>query len=131
MKNATDEIISALKTHGYRITEARKKIIERLAAQAQPVSVRELSRSLPGTDEASVYRTVRTLLEEELLEEIRVLGELPKYALSLGHHHHAVCTSCGVMVHITCTPPQTAVPASFKTITAHEVTLYGMCRKCG
>jgi Fur family ferric uptake transcriptional regulator len=130
MKSANDEVLQELSMRGYRVTEARKSVVEKLKSVTQPVTIQSLCAALSHIDEASVYRTVRMLLQEGLLEEIRVAGKLSTYALSHGHHHHAVCTACGAMEHIECHSPQTAVPASFKTITAHEVTLYGLCKKC-
>jgi Fe2+ or Zn2+ uptake regulation protein len=129
MKSATDEILGELSVRGYRITNARKNVIEKLVSKTQPVTIQSLCTMLPQTDEVSVYRTVRMLLDEGFLEEIALLGETPRYALSHGHHHHAVCTSCGVMEHIEC-ESHPAVPSNFTSITSHEVTLYGLCKKC-
>lgn len=130
MKKATDEVVSELKARGYRITEARKKVIEQLALHKQPVSIQGLCGRIQGIDEASIYRTVSTLLSEGFLEEILLPGEASRYALSHGHHHHAVCTSCGIMEHIECSLSSLPVPSSFSSVDTHEVTLFGLCKKC-
>ncbi len=130
MKKATDEVVSELKARGYRITEARKKVIEQLALHKQPVSIRGLCEHIQGIDEASIYRTVGTLLSEGFLEEILLPGGASRYALSHGHHHHAVCTSCGIMEHIECSLSSLPVPSCFSSVDTHEVTLFGLCKKC-
>lgn len=132
MKDATAEVLLELSNRGYRITRARKELVKKLAMQPQPVSVQDLCGLLPSVDEASVYRTIHTLLQEGFLEEITTHGESSRYALSHGHHHHVVCTGCGWMEHVSCEAARlrTAVPRSFKTVETHEVTLYGLCKKC-
>jgi Fe2+ or Zn2+ uptake regulation protein len=130
MKNATDEVLSHLKEQGYRVTEARKKIIDVLARQQQPITIQNLCLLVSGVDTVSVYRTVSVLQREHLLEEIVVPGEGARFALSHGHHHHAICTSCGTMEHIECETKHLRVPSGFKSIKSHEVTLYGLCKKC-
>jgi Fe2+ or Zn2+ uptake regulation protein len=131
MKDAIDEIISALQDRGFRITKARKMLIKHLAQKDQPLSIQALCALLKDVDEASVYRSVRMLHEEGFLEEIAIAHEAPRYALSHGHHHHhAVCTSCGVMEHIACSGEKLPTLKAFQTIKSHEVTFYGLCKKC-
>lgn len=132
MKDATKEILNELSGRGFRITQARKEIVEALARQSQPVSIQTLCATLSDTDEASVYRTIKVLVNEHFLEEIALQGEVPRYALSHGHHHHAVCTECGFMEHIECDsyPMSAKIPSSFKSLLSHEVILYGLCKKC-
>jgi Fe2+ or Zn2+ uptake regulation protein len=132
MKDATEEIVAVLSSRGFRITKARQEVIAVLVKQTQPVSVQEVCALIKKADEASVYRTIRMLQEEDILEEIMLQGQATKYSLSHGHHHHAVCTNCGFMEHVECKgePIATAVPATFASVRSHEVTMYGLCKKC-
>lgn len=132
MKDATAEILSELSQKGYRITKAREAVVGALHKQRQPVPVQALCMLVEDIDEVSVYRTVAMLVKEGFAEELSLPGEVTRYALSHGHHHHAVCTSCGWMEHIDCREEnlKTAVPASFKSLESHEVTFYGLCKKC-
>lgn len=132
MKDATKEILNELGARGYRITKAREKVVETLLLQSQPISIQGLCASIIDIDEVSVYRTVALLVEEGFVEELALPGEAVRYALSEGHHHHAVCTACGFTDHIDCKggEEQTSVPTTFKSIASHEVTLYGLCKKC-
>jgi Fur family transcriptional regulator, peroxide stress response regulator len=130
MKSATDEVITYLKERGYRITDARKRTIDVLCKQEQPIQIQKLCSLVKGIDEASVYRTISMLLAEHFLEEIVLPGEASRFAFSDGHHHHAICTSCGIMEHIECVTEALPIPQSFKKIVSHEMTLYGLCKKC-
>lgn len=130
MKEAIEDILRELSSRGYRITKARTQVLEALHKQSQPQTIGSLCAQSRNADEASVYRTIRTLVDEGFVEEIVLQGDTSRYALASEHHHHAVCTSCGVMEHVACASHKVAVPSSFASIVEHEVTLYGLCKKC-
>lgn len=130
MKDANTEILKQLSERGYRITEARKEVIGALARMKQPQSLPSLCAQVHVSDEASVYRTIRMLVEEGFAEEVVIQNQPPRYALSHGHHHHAVCTNCGFMEHIDCNLSRVHTPSTFRSVDAHEMTLYGLCKKC-
>jgi len=130
MKKAIDEIVEALSSLGYRITQPRKEVIAALIDSSQPLTIQSLCAVVTVADEASVYRTIRMLVEEGLAEEIVVANQAPSYALAHGHHHHAVCTTCGFMDHVECAIKHLATPCSFTEIDTHDLTLYGLCKKC-
>lgn len=131
MKDAMTETLGVLRERGYRVTKARERVVAVLASQDQPSTIQALARVV-AADEASVYRTIETLRAEGLIEEIALPGEKPKFSLQHGHHHHIVCTDCGIVVHIPC--HGIAVPlkvnAHFADIERHEVTYYGRCKAC-
>ncbi len=135
MKDASTTILQELSTRGYRVTEARKNTLDTLASADQPLTIGEIAGKT-DSDEASVYRTIRMLVQEGFLEELVIAGSAPRYALlehdEEHHHHHVVCDGCGFVAHIPCeeTEVQTAMPKEFAEVTAHEVILHGLCKKC-
>lgn len=135
MKDASTTILQELSARGYRVTEARKNTLTTLQAAEQPLTIGEIARKT-DSDEASVYRTVRMLVQEGFLEELVIAGSAPRYALldhdDEHHHHHVVCDGCGFVAHIPCeeTAVHASLPKDFSEITAHEVTLHGLCKKC-
>lgn len=135
MKDASTMILQELSARGYRVTEARKNTLDTLQAAQQPLTIGEIAGKT-DSDEASVYRTIRLLVEEGFLEELVIAGSAPRYALLAHddehHHHHVVCDNCGFVAHIPCeeTGVHAALPKEFAEITAHEVTLHGLCKKC-
>ena len=85
---------------------------------------------------ATVYRAVLAMEESGWLERV---GERAGSALfarcSAGdhHHHHLICTGCGRLEAAEC--PLEAIAASAEkasgfVVTAHDVTLYGLCPDC-
>ena len=131
MQSAINKLIKTLTNKGYRITKARREIIEALMHSKRPQTIQDLVTAV-SADEASVYRTVHLLKKTGLIEEIVLKDERPRYAVAHGHHHHAVCTDCGRVAHIAC-QPELATPElvpGFKSIESHEITYYGLCSQC-
>ena len=131
MKTASEEILGKLRDSGCRITKARTEVVEALLRIHSPITVQALAESV-SVDEVSVYRTIALLVQEGFVEEIRMHGDTARYALSHGHHHHVACTSCDTVVHIDCggEPKLPAQVKGFSKITSHELTFYGLCKKC-
>jgi len=131
MNQANNQIIKSLSERGYRITGARKEISTVILAAKEPLTIQDLVDRV-FVDEASVYRTVETLKKENLIEEILLKNERPRYASSHDHHHHVVCSDCGYIAHIAC-DVEPDIPKSvkgFKCIDSHELTFYGLCSNC-
>lgn len=133
MKNASHELIENLKAKGFRITKPRILIIEAMEEASKPHTIREIAAKV-AVDEASVYRTVALLEDEGVAEAIAMPDGTYAYVLHEGHHHHhLVCTSCGVVAHIECddgVPKVSLKGTGFKKILDHEVTFYGLCNAC-
>lgn len=131
MSTASMNIETELSARGYRITRVRRELCTALQNAKAPLTIRDLARTV-SADEASVYRFVRTLLTEDLAEEIVARGEKPRYAVKGDHHHHVVCTGCGFTEHVPCayTPRVPKTLAGFATVADHDLTFYGRCLSC-
>jgi len=128
---SSKDILDALAKRGYRVTTARREIVKALKKSPRALTIQALAEKV-SADEASVYRTIKVLVDEHLVEEIVTVGVRPQYALEHGHHHHIVCATCGTVNHVPCTgmvsiPP---LPRNFSQIHSHEVTYYGVCKVC-
>src|SRR5690606_37182087 len=116
----------------HKATKVRKRIIKEMHEAKRPQNIRDLAECADA-DEASVYRTVNLLLTEDLAEPIPLPDESFVYALKTEHHHHLVCVSCNKVAHIACDGERKirATRMPFAKILSHEVTYYGLCRRCG
>ncbi len=82
-------------------TTAPRRHVFQALLEGDPLTMAELvSRCLPQTNRASVYRTV------SLYERLGIIHRLQvgwKYKLELSdkfqhHHHHMHCTACGLLI---------------------------------
>ena len=84
MLNALD-IISKLKSDGFRITPARIRIIEMLAKTKKPISAGDLLEDFQKSDnvvnKTTVYRELDFLLEQKLIQEIEFGDGKKRYEL--------------------------------------------------
>lgn len=98
-----------------------------------PQEVLELARvRVPSLGLATVYRTLKGLLEEGFLVPVELPGKVPRYERAgKAHHHHFLCRVCGRVYELEGCPQdvETLVPPGFLA-EGHEVTLYGRCAAC-
>ncbi len=61
-------------------------------------SAEEISRDLLGVGRATVYRTIKLLLEAGVVCKLALPNGEPTYALAkVEHHHHTICVKCGTV----------------------------------
>ena len=94
-----DAAVDALRSHGLRVSAARRLVLEALFAADGPISAEQvadgLAGRLPRSDLASVYRNLETLEEMGLVRHFH-LGHGPGlYGLTGVHEReYLVCDSC-------------------------------------
>ncbi len=82
---------------------------------------------------ATVYRTLKSLVESGEVKTVEIGGESARYeAANLSHHHHFKCYECNKVYDINGCVPQLSklLPKGF-TLQSHEITLFGVCVSCG
>jgi Fur family transcriptional regulator, ferric uptake regulator len=84
----------------------------------------------------TIYRTLQSLAERGEVDVLRTAeGEaIYRRCVSENHHHHLVCSSCGLSVEIASAEVerwarQIAVNHGFSSIT-HTAEVFGLCREC-
>ena len=118
-----------------RSTKQRESIRSVFEREGRPLStgeIHELAREvIPGLGIATVYRTVKSLIEEGWLVSIRVAGTTRYERANIGHHHHFHCGECDRTFDIPgCVEGlNKLVPDHFRLI-SHELTLVGVCASC-
>ena len=86
------EIMSILENRGYRATAPRRVIIELLEGKKEGFTAEEISNELPGVGRATVFRTVKLLLNAGVLCRLNMMDGAPRYSISsVEHHHHTIC----------------------------------------
>lgn len=119
-----------------RFTRQRQAIREVLDEQNRPLSPFEVLQAaqarVPRLGIATVYRTLKGLVEEGEAVAVELPGEPPRYEpAGKRHHHHFRCTACGKVFELEGCPGDMSylAPKGFRTF-SHEIVLYGRCADC-
>ncbi len=135
MMLTSEDVLQKIEDSGYRTTASRRRLVEALVARADGFTPEELVDEVKGVGRATVYRTIRLLLEQGLVCKLALHDGTPRYSLSsIAHHHHLVCVRCGTVRAFR----QSAMERVLKDLRAedagnvvgHRVEVYVVCPKC-
>ena len=119
-----------------RITKQSTAILNAIQAAQRPLLAPEILEAaaleVPGMGMATVYRNIKSLVDNGMLTTVHLPGENPRYEPSHHHHHHHFhCTRCDKVFDVHDCPGdmQQLAPKGF-TVESHEITLYGVCETC-
>lgn len=129
-----------LRSRGFRITAARKAILEILSAGRKPLSASEvheslLKRRLKG-DRVTVYRELDFLEKQGVVQAVQFQDRNRRYELaSLKHHHHLICQECNSVEDVCLeedleTQEQQIEKRTNFKITRHSLEFFGLCANC-
>ena len=128
-------IINELEAKGHRLTASRLSVLSDVYTQPDQFSAEEIHRNLPRIGRATVFRTIKLLVDEGVL--CRVLmddGRRRYYWSRRGHHHHLVCKSCGTVRDLSGCGVEgllaEAVAALGFSSEGHWLEAYGRCDQC-
>jgi Fur family ferric uptake transcriptional regulator len=128
-----------LQSAGLKNTQARRDVLKVLSDATIPLSVEQILETLhmgqKKTDRVTVYRTVNTLCDANILSRIEFGEGRARFELStLPHHHHLICQSCGNVSDVEVCLEDSKIrqlekDASFH-VSHHSLDFYGTCDKC-
>jgi Fur family ferric uptake transcriptional regulator len=129
-------IQSVLAANGHRLTASRRAVVEAALQSDDLFSVADVQRLVPRIGRATVFRTVRLLVDLDLVCRVRLEDGSLRYRLraAADHHHHLVCTGCGSVEDFSdCGVDAVSKALAGRTnyeIQAHRLELYGLCPAC-
>lgn len=119
-----------------RTTRQRTAIRAVFDAHARPLSPTELHElakaDVPTIGIATVYRTIKAMVDDGELQPVDVPGEPPRYERAeLAHHHHFHCRGCDKVFDVHACPRdiEKLAPSGFR-LEGHAVMLFGRCDGC-
>lgn len=124
-----------LRERGFRMTPQRLAILEALHhdGHLSPAEVYASVRKT-GMTEATVYRTLDFLTENEIIFSAPNMNGHLTYELSGHDHHHLACRVCGAQVDLEPAVLQGALSKLERltgyTLNAVHLTLFGLCPMC-
>jgi Fur family peroxide stress response transcriptional regulator len=128
----------ALRDVGLRLTHQRLEIVRVVAADDTHPDVETVYRAVrervPTISLDTVYRTLGTLAERGLITRVLFLPGPARYDANSAHHHHFVCTRCGLVRDVDNAELDavraTAEVARIGRADAVTVQFRGVCARC-
>jgi len=134
--STTELLIEKLRAGGHRVTASRRAALEAIAASDDHFSVADVQQRAPTIGRATLFRTIKLLVELDLLCRVLLEDGSLRYRLSRRptHHHHLVCTACGdVEDFADCDLAALSKELTRRTayeIRGHWLEMYGLCPAC-
>lgn len=137
--NRSETWLAELSRSGYRITPARKAIVEIMAASNRaldPQTVYDLARKQhPQLGLMSVYRTLEKLEDLNLTQRVHQPSGCHTFvAAPVGHQHMLICLECNRVEYFSgddLNPMFEKISQQKKyQITEHWLQLFGRCETC-
>lgn len=120
-----------------RLTPQRQAILKAISESKGAFTAAEIHgrarRRHPRLGLATTYRTLELLRENGSLHALRTDGTPAYVRCHPEHHHHLVCLSCGSVeeTELCAAPPDVELRRRHGfSPTAHELEIYGTCRRC-
>ena len=127
-----------LRKSGYKATAPRLAVIDVLQKASRPLSAQGIVSVIEkGVDQATVYRTVKSLKNIGVIRQVDLRHNHAHYELAnTEEHHHLVCIQCGRVEDVErcgIEHMQTSVLRAskhFSEIRQHALEFYGLCKSC-
>ena len=135
VESAEVNLLGALEDRGLRKTVARSAVISRIERASDAFTAEQLCRELPNVGRATVYRTIRHLVDAGALCKLPILYGAPMYSIArVEHHHHTICSRCGAVGEFR-QPTVERVMRSLESeiegdIIGHRMEIFITCSSC-
>ena len=135
VRPARHDLLAVLEDNGHRVTNPRRSVISLLEDKSDGFSAEEISHELPGVGRATVYRTIKLLLEAGVICKLVLPNGGSKYSLArVEHHHHTLCIKCGTVGEFRDTMIERLVRAIGEHISGeivgHRMEFHVICEQC-
>lgn len=131
--------LEQLHDHGYRLTGARRAVVETVAKSARaltPIEVYDMARKkYRALGLVTVYRTLEKLEELHLIQRVhQPMGCQAFISAGVGHQHLLLCQDCGQVAFFEGDDldslTKTIAKKTGYQINEHWLQLFGLCADC-
>jgi Fe2+ or Zn2+ uptake regulation protein len=126
---------NSLEDRGLRRTATRVAVTGRIEQLSGAFTAEQLCRDLPTVGRATVYRTIRHLVDAGALCKLPLLDGAPMYSIArIEHHHHTICSRCGAVGEFRDSTVERVMRSLAKEIdgeiTGHRMEIFITCNSC-
>jgi Fur family transcriptional regulator, ferric uptake regulator len=117
-------------------TGPRLAILKALSETKHPETAQEIHKRLKKIDLVTLYRTLTAFEKSQLVKRVDMHKDAVYYELNTNHHHHIICTDCGVLEDFKNTEIEKVIAKvartspKFKNIKEHSLEIFGICKAC-
>jgi Fur family ferric uptake transcriptional regulator len=138
IKTLRDQWTDYLRRHNLNTTQQRELIVEAFLRTQEHVSIDELlarvRRRSPKVGYATVYRTLRLLVDSGLASARHFEEGQTRYEPAGAHHDHLICVKCNLILEfendeIEALQDRSAKALGGFTVLRHKHELYCLCPK--
>lgn len=131
--------LTKLQTHGYRLTESRRAVVEVMGSSDRalsPIEVFDIARTkYANIGLVTVYRTLEKLEELKLIQRVHQPQGCQSFiAAFTGHQHLILCSECGKVTFFEGDDLdiffQSISDETGYEIMDHWLQLFGICQEC-
>jgi Fe2+ or Zn2+ uptake regulation protein len=120
-----------------KVTPQRRLIFKALEGNDRHPTAEDIHNEVravfPDISLATVYKTLRELVEMREILEIKHEGESSRFDPRTDNHSHLVCDNCGRLEDVSQTYPDLTVPDGDRhgfVIRRNFIVFYGLCPDC-
>lgn len=115
-----------------RLTKHRQEILTVLEQKTTALTAQDIYAALPHINLVTIYRTLETFVAAGLVKKLRLGEAEASYEIQEEPHHHAICETCGDIIHFTIDEEALLTHFHFTdfTITDLDITVHGRCHTC-
>ena len=137
LRRAQAQIAASFREHSLRCTPQRYFILKFLLENQVHATANEIyravNRSDPHASRATIYNSLRVLLQARLVQEVPLEGKAARFDANVQRHHHFVCDRCGRLEDIEWFDfPALASREALgqRLIRGYQMLLRGVCESC-
>lgn len=135
MDESKEFLTEQLKRKNIRPSYQRLKVLEYLYQKGGHPTVDEIFRALvteiPSLSKVTVYNTLYTFVQQDLLRVVEIDNGEKRYDLTLTNHGHFQCEVCGAIYNFKVNIDQAPIEGlSQFEVTQKDVYFKGICPNC-
>jgi len=134
--SAAAHLIAAIEQRGHRMTTPRRRIADAIDRKHGSFTVESIGAEVPDIGRATVFRTIKLLVEAGAVCKLSMPDGAPVYNLTEveHHHHHVVCAECGAVDVFEDAAIERLLRAVGRripgTVLGHRMEFYVTCQAC-